>query len=125
MDKEKLRYTLIIFASVIAIGISELLLKYGLVKIGTFNFANDMLGTFFTIFSSAYVISAIALMGISSLLWLIALSRAELSYAYPLLGMGYAVVAFFSWVLFNDILTPVRITGIFVIMLGVFMMSRS
>lgn len=122
---EKLRKTIILFSSVIAVGLGEILLKYGLTKLGQLDFGQFMLQSFILIFTSPYILLGILLFSASSLLWLIALSETELSYAYPLLGMGYAVVAFFSWIIFNEALTALRIVGILVIMSGVIMMSRS
>jgi multidrug transporter EmrE-like cation transporter len=47
------------------------------------------------------------------------------SVAYPMLSIGYVVNAFAAWYLFGEALTPLRLTGIAVIVLGVFLISRS
>ena len=62
---------------------------------------------------------------ISVIVWLMALSRVEVSYAYPLLSVGYIVTAFAGQFFFQEALGPVRWTGILVICLGVFLITRS
>ncbi|HII14871.1 MAG TPA: EamA family transporter [Nanoarchaeota archaeon] len=125
MEKEKAKSTVTILGSVTAVAAGELLLKQGLIKLGPLDFAANAASSFISIFTSPYILLGIVLFAASSLLWLIAISKTELSYAYPLMGIGYAVVAFFSWLLFNEALTALRILGIFVIMAGVVMMARS
>ena len=49
--------------------------------------------------------------GLSAALWLIVLTRADLSYAYPLLSMGYVAVVFLSRVFFNEAVTTTRVLG--------------
>ena len=66
---------------------------------------------------SCYVISVAA--------WIIALSRVDVSYAYPMLSIGYVVSAVAAYYLFGETLSPMRLAGIFVIILGVYMISRT
>jgi multidrug transporter EmrE-like cation transporter len=71
------------------------------------------------------VLGGFLLYGVSAALWLIVLTRADLSYAYPLLSMGYVLVVLLSRVLFHETVTPVRFLGTLVICLGVFLISRT
>ncbi|MGB9876477.1 MAG: EamA family transporter [bacterium] len=61
---------------------------------------------------------------VSSLFWLIAISQAELSFVYPFISLNFALIAFFSWLFFNDSMGLYRIIGIFLICLGVIFVSR-
>jgi drug/metabolite transporter (DMT)-like permease len=122
---EKAKSTSLILCSVISVSTGEILLKYGLTKLGALDFGGKAIESFTSIAMSPYIWAGLILFVMSSLLWLIAISKTELSYAYPLMGMGYAMVAFFSWLIFNEALGALRILGIGVITLGVVMMSRS
>ena len=62
---------------------------------------------------------------LSAALWLIVLTRNELSYAYPLLSMGYIVVVILSRVFFQEAVTATRLIGTLVICLGVVLISRT
>lgn len=125
MESNKRKAIIIIMASVLVISAAQLLLKYGVgnaTKGLTDNSAISMLSAIFT---SWQVLLGVALLLVSSTLWLIGLSKAELSFAYPLLGAGYAVIAVLSWLLLGEIIPLTRIMGIAVIIFGVAMMSRS
>ncbi|MFH1064913.1 MAG: EamA family transporter [Nanoarchaeota archaeon] len=123
--EDKRKAILIIMASVVIISVAQLLLKYGVKHTtGTLTDAST-LQMLEAIFSSGIVLSAVALLLVSSTLWLIGLSKAELSFAYPLLGTGYALVSFFSWIIFNEAMGITRVIGIATIITGVILMSRS
>jgi multidrug transporter EmrE-like cation transporter len=59
------------------------------------------------------------------IVWILALSRVDVSIAYPMLSIGYIVNAFAAWALFGEALTPMRLLGIGIIVLGVFVLARS
>ena len=63
--------------------------------------------------------------GVSVIVWILALSRVDVSIAYPMLSIGYIVNAFAAWALFGEALTPMRLVGIGIIVLGVFVLARS
>ncbi len=57
--------------------------------------------------------------------WLAALAKAPVSVAYPMLSLGYVVVAFASALWLGEALTPERLLGIALICAGVVLVSRS
>ncbi|MBC2425350.1 SMR family transporter, partial [Clostridium beijerinckii] len=63
--------------------------------------------------------------GLSFLLWIKVLSKVELSYAYPMVSLGYVLVMLFSYFIFKENITPLRILGIAFIILGVILVARS
>jgi multidrug transporter EmrE-like cation transporter len=67
----------------------------------------------------------LACYGLSVLVWIIALSRTDVSIAYPFLSIGYAVTAIAAWQLFDEALTAQRVLAISVIFVGVVLLSRS
>lgn len=62
---------------------------------------------------------------ISVVIWILALSRVDVSIAYPMLSIGYVVNALAAWALFGEALTLARLGGIGIIILGVFVLARS
>jgi multidrug transporter EmrE-like cation transporter len=62
--------------------------------------------------------------GVSVIVWILALSRVDVSIAYPMLSIGYIVNALAAWALFGEALTVSRAVGIAVIILGVFILAR-
>ncbi len=57
--------------------------------------------------------------------WLAALSKAPVSVAYPMLSLGYIVVAAASVVWLGEVLSPVKICGIALICVGVILVTRT
>jgi multidrug transporter EmrE-like cation transporter len=62
---------------------------------------------------------------ISVLVWILALSRVDVSVAYPMLSIGYVVSALAGWLLFSEQLSAARIGGIGIIIVGVWLVARS
>ena len=63
--------------------------------------------------------------GASLCVWLGALSRAPVSVAYPMLSIGYVVVAFASVLWLGETLSAGKLVGIALICAGVVLVSRS
>lgn len=57
--------------------------------------------------------------------WLAALSKAPVSTAYPMLSLGYVVVAAVSVLWLGESLTPGKVIGIALICAGVVLVSRN
>ena len=75
--------------------------------------------------SNVWLWLAVLCYAFSILIWLSVLSKMEVSFAYPFLSIGYVVAAVAGYYFFGESLTPVRIAGIVVICLGVYLISRS
>jgi multidrug transporter EmrE-like cation transporter len=61
----------------------------------------------------------------SVVLWIVALSRTEVSVAYPFLSIGYVIAALVAWQYFGEALTTQRIAAIGLICAGVVLLYRS
>jgi drug/metabolite transporter (DMT)-like permease len=59
------------------------------------------------------------------MVWLIVLAKAEVSYAYPLISLGYVFTAILARLLLGEAVTATRMAGILVTCLGVFIIARS
>jgi len=62
---------------------------------------------------------------VSVIVWLAVLSRVDVSIAYPMVSLGYIVTAVAAYYFFTEPLSAMRIGGIFVILMGVYMIARS
>ena len=62
---------------------------------------------------------------ISVVVWILALSRVDVSIAYPMLSIGYIVNAVAASQLFDEPLGLGKVVGIGIIMLGVYVLARS
>ncbi len=102
--------------------IGQILMKNGMNRVG----AVDSLGlaTLVRVFSNPFVLLGFASYGLSSVAYLMALSRLELSVAYPMIGLGYVLVVFFSWAILREQVGVARWVGTALIVLGVWLVGR-
>ena len=71
------------------------------------------------------IIGGLGCYAISLVVWIYVLSRAEASFAYPFLGLGFLVVSFAAWQFLGEPLTAHRITGTLLVSAGVFVLATS
>jgi multidrug transporter EmrE-like cation transporter len=62
---------------------------------------------------------------VSVVVWILALSRVEVSVAYPMLSIGYVVNALAAWVWLGESMNTAKVAGIGIIILGVFVLARA
>ncbi|QLH43683.1 MAG: EamA family transporter [Coxiellaceae bacterium] len=105
---------------------AQLLLKAGMERIGYFSFSlNNVFPIALQVAVNPYIILGLTFYVFSVAAWLLALSRVEVSIAYPLLSVAYIVNAVAAYYLLNESFNLTRIVGIFVILAGVFLVARS
>lgn len=78
-----------------------------------------------SIFTQWQVTAGFVCYGLSSLLYLVALSRLPLSYAYPMVALSYVVVTFLSWRFLGETVPMMRVAGLSVVALGVIIVALS
>ena len=105
---------------------AQLLLKAGTNSIGLFEFSPaNAVPIGWKIATEPHILGGLACYVVSVVVWILALSRVEVSVAYPLLSIGYVVNAIAAWYLFGEAVTPMRLTGIGIIIVGVYIVARS
>ncbi|MBI1244334.1 MAG: EamA family transporter [Alphaproteobacteria bacterium] len=105
---------------------AQLALKQGMRQIGSFEFAlASAIPIGWQVGTNPFVVLGLGCYVVSVAVWILVLSRVEVSLAYPMLSVGYVVNALAAWWLFGENLTPSRIAGIAVICFGVWLLSRS
>jgi drug/metabolite transporter (DMT)-like permease len=115
-----------ILISVVAGAVGQILLKKGMTLMGAITLSSShILGVLWRMATNPYVIIGLIIYVCGTVFWLAALSRVDLSYAYPFASLSYVVMLTASWLLFHENITPVRLGGTLIVALGVFVISRS
>jgi len=105
---------------------AQLLLKAGTNSVGVFECSRDnLVPVGWRLATEPHIVGGLACYVISVVVWVMALSRVEVSVAYPLLSIGYVVNAIAAWYLFGEAVTPMRLAGIGIIIVGVCLVARS
>ena len=104
----------------------QLSLKYGMSKFGNFALSAATLPPLFMkAATNLHVLLGLLCYGLGFMVWLIVLSKAEVSYAYPMISLGYVFTAIFARMLLGEAVSATRMAGILVTCLGVFLIARS
>ncbi len=120
------KYIPLILAGVLLNAAAQIVIKKGMTEIGTFDFSlNSLMPIGLKVATSPYVITGIFFYVVSLVIWLMVLSRVDVSYAYPMLSIGYIAAALFGKYFFGEPVGPVRWAGIIVICIGVYLITRS
>lgn len=116
----------LILAGVLLNAAAQLLLKAGVRQIGEFSFTTaNVLPVGWQLATNLPIIGGLSCYVVSVVVWILALSRVEVSVAYPMLSIGYIVNAALAWWLFGEAVGPQRLLGIGVIIVGVILVARS
>ncbi|OGT15282.1 MAG: 4-amino-4-deoxy-L-arabinose transferase [Gallionellales bacterium RIFOXYB12_FULL_54_9] len=116
----------LIMAGVMLNAAAQILMKTGTNSIGYFDFSfANIVPVGWKLATEPHIIGALSCYVLGVIIWILALSRVQVSIAYPLLSMGYVVNAVAAWYLFNESFNPSKVIGMGVIILGVVIISRA
>ena len=105
---------------------AQLLLKAGTNAIGRFAFSlENAVPVGLQLALEPRILAGTGCYVLSLVLWVMALSRTEVSVMYPMVSLGFALNALLAWWLLGEALSAQRLAGIAVIMLGVWLVARS
>lgn len=116
----------IILTGVLLNAVAQLCLKAGTNNIGELKFNQGALvSTVFKVAFEPYIIGGLTCYVFSVAIWIVALSKVDVSTAYPMLSIGYVVNAMAAYYLFGEAITDLKAVGILSIILGVYLVARS
>lgn len=116
----------LILVGVLLNAAGQLLLKAGANRIGVFAFRREnILPIGWQLATEPHIVAGLACYVIGVVVWILALSRVEVSMAYPMLSIGYLVNAAAARHFFGEAVTRRRLAGIGVIMIGVYVVSQN
>ena len=105
---------------------AQLLLKAGMTQIGHFEFSTaNLVPIGLKIMGNLPILGGLCMYVASVAVWLLVLSRVQVSFAYPMLSIGYIVNAIAAYYFFGEPLTSLRMLGIFIIIGGVYLVAQT
>ena len=116
-----------IFLSIFFSVSSQLIIKW---KMSSFSLENHI-GLYnkfifaFTMLFNPFIILSIILTLLSGMSWMIAMTKFDISYAYPFTTLGFVLILLFSSFLFNESFTIYKLVGVTFIVIGIIISSRS
>lgn len=117
-------FVMIIVAVLLNAG-AQLLLKAGTRALGVIDVSGGALASSAVgVATQPHVIGGLVCYVLSVAIWIAALSRVDVSIAYPMLSLGYVVNAIGAWALFGEQLTLPKVAGTLIILVGVMVLAR-
>lgn len=112
-----------IIACIILAVLGQIFMKLGTKDVNGITIRKLLSKEIFSIIFNRYIFFGMFFYAVGWLLWLIVLSRAEVSYAYPFLSISYAIIAVVSWIFLGETMTLIKALGIILIMVGVILLN--
>lgn len=117
---------LFLFTGVCLNAAAQLLLKAGTNAVGVIQLTPETwFATGLKLVTQLPILGGLACYGISLVVWIVGLSRVDVSLAYPLLSLGYVMGTLGAWYFLGEIVSAQRLLAIGVIIVGVVLLTRS
>ena len=116
-----------VLAYIVFNSFGALIIKYKINEMGTIQLSSYrfVIKYFYELIKSPLIICGIFSIFISAFVWMVALSRMQISIAYPVaVGLNFIVVVTFALIFFKEHLSVEKIIGIVLIFISVFLISR-
>ena len=117
----------LVLANVLVGAVGQLMLKLGMTQVGRIGaeHASRPVETLVRIFTTPLILIALPLYAGAMVLWLVAISRLDLSFAYPLLALAFVINPLLARLLLGESIPWERWLGILIICIGVVIVSRT
>ena len=99
-----------------------MLLKIGVLRLESTAFN---LPALVNLIFNLYLLAGLVAFAISFFLWLKILAAVPLSYAYPMVSLGYVFVFLAAWLILGESLPPLRLIGLSLIIAGILFVAAS
>lgn len=127
MDTKNIISWLMVLGYVILNSFGALAIKSCLNKLGEIKLesSKSIFFYFIELFKAPLAVIGFLAIFLSAFIWMVALSRMEISIAYPAaIALNFMVVVIIGLLLFGETLTLTKIMGIILVFIGVFFLSR-
>lgn len=126
MNKSLIPYFLYIFGTIAFTVYGQLILKWRIVKYGDLpERLTDKIIYLLKALLDPFILSGLFAAFIASLFWMAAMTKFDVSFAYPLITAGLTfITVFFAIVILNEPVSLNKVLGVLLIMSGVLVMVR-
>ena len=116
----------LVLTGVLLNAVAQLALKASVSDTGIINLdMHSLLSSAGSLATNLWLWLGLICYAISVVVWILALSRVDVSIAYPMLSIGYIVNAVAAWHVFDEPMNLGKVVGIGIIIVGVYILARS
>ena len=125
-DSSMAKFIPLILFTVLTNFLSQIMLKKGMTSIDKFEIsAVGIFSSLLNIVINPYVFFGLIMMVVSMGTHLVVLSRVEISFAYPFLGLSFVLITAYGYLVLGEAVNVWRIVGVLLICSGVALVARS
>jgi multidrug transporter EmrE-like cation transporter len=122
----QLKNIFLILASVSLNAGAQIIMRKAMLQIGEINLENKSAVSYLPqLIGNIFLWASFLCYGLSILIWIIVLSKVEVSYAYAFSSLGYILVTIMGVLLLHEQISVLRIIGILVVCIGIILVARS
>ena len=120
------KYIPLILFTVLTNFLSQIMLKKGMtqIKIGSLG-VSSLIQAIPGILTNVFVMGGLLVMVISMASHLVVLSKVDISYAYPFLGLSFVLVTGWGYLVLSEPLSIYKVIGVSLIVCGVALVAKS
>ena len=116
----------IILLSILMSSTAHIFLKKGMMTYVLNGVKSDgIVGLVWNVGTNPWVMGGMALHVSALVVWLWALSKVDISFAYPFLALGYVLVSAMAWFWLGEELSSMKILGMGIIIIGILVLARA
>ena len=117
---------IIIILSIMMSSSAHIFLKKGMMTHAQNNIKTvGFVDLFWTVGTNPWVVGGMLLHVSALIVWLWALSKVDISFAYPFLALGYVLVSAMAWIWLGENITSMRIFAMIIIIIGIFILAKA
>jgi len=117
---------IIIILSIFMSSTAHIFLKKGMMAHAANAIKSDgIVGLVWTVGTNPWVMGGMFLHVSALVVWLWALSKVDISFAYPFLALGYVLVMAMAWFWLGEELNPMKVFGMAIIIVGILVLARA
>jgi drug/metabolite transporter (DMT)-like permease len=103
----------------------QIVIKWQVMQAGAFPLGGyERIHFFWSLLVNPWVASSFAAALLAALSWMVAMTKLQLSHAYPFVSLSFALVLLLSWAVLDEPLTWHKVAGIVLIGCGVIISSQ-
>ncbi|MGQ8364673.1 EamA family transporter [Glaciecola sp. 1036] len=116
----------LVFCSVFLSVVAQILLKHGMTRVNLYKSSSETLfNMMIQIFTNISVLAGLFAYVASAGVWLVVLSKLDVSKAYPFVGLGFILTMLFAYWFLGESMTTYKVIGTLLIVSGIVFISHS
>ena len=114
-----------VFLTIVLTVYGQIAIKWQVLKAGALpESLPEKISFLLHLFLNPWIISAFAAAFMASLFWMAAMTKLQLSHAYPFMGLTFVLVLLASGLFFQEPITLLKVAGVALIVLGLVVASQ-